>query len=403
MVTKVAIVHTDFRIYWPARLSALSDFLFRKGVELSVIEISGKGSPYSFASSENDKKLHWEYLFRDMSMEDIAAADAVRAVLAKLDEILPDVVLAGAIAFPSGAASARWAASNRRPVVIFDDARLENIPRAALVDWVKRAIYRNVSAMLIPAPSHIDTYQYFGFSPEQLFFGVNCIDNDFFATDSLEEERVIPDEIRKRPYFLAVGRQIKQKNWIALLKAFKTVADHPLFESWVLVFIGDGPEHQKLVDEAAGLNDNRIFFLPFKNQSELHSFYRNAAALVLSSYGETWGLVVNEAMASGIPVLVSSKCGCTATLVRDGDNGFVFDPGNEMMMADVLERFASLDKAQRAAMGSASRTIIAEWDLSRFCKGVWGAISYVTDSPVRKRGITGRIILQFWNGRYRPT
>ena len=81
VVKKIAIVHTDFRIYWPARLLALSAYLSQRGVELTVIEISGKGSPYSFDCSANNTIIKWECLFKDLPMEQIAAADAVRAVL----------------------------------------------------------------------------------------------------------------------------------------------------------------------------------------------------------------------------------------------------------------------------------------------------------------------------------
>jgi glycosyltransferase involved in cell wall biosynthesis len=404
MVSKIAIVHTDFRLYWPARLLALSDYLMYLGIKLSVIEISGKGSPYSFAKTEKKENIEWHCLFQDMQMENISSTDAVRQVLQKLDKIQPDVILAGAIAFPSGAASVRWAVKNRRPIVIFDDARLQDVPRGALVNYVKRAIYRNVNAMFIPAPSHSDTYRYFGLSSEQLFFGVNCIDNDFFAKELTGDECFVPDEIMKKPYFLAVGRQIEKKNWIVLLRAFKRIVDHPSLKSWALVFIGDGPEHNKLVEEAALLNNDRIYFLPFKNQSELRSFYRNASALVLPSlFGETWGLVVNEAMASGLPVLASSKCGCAATLVYDGHNGFVFDPENERMIAGVLQNFASLDNEKRSAMSSASLAMISSWNLDCFCNGVWSAISYTMNSKCRRNSIAGRVIINFWKGRYRPT
>jgi glycosyltransferase involved in cell wall biosynthesis len=404
MVSKIAIVHTDFRLYWPARLIALSEYLMYRGIKLSVIEISGQGSPYSFAKTEKKEKIEWFCLFTDTAMEKISSADAVHEVLYKLDEIQPDVIVAGAIAFPSGAASVRWAVKNKRPIVIFDDARLEDVPRGALVNYVKRSIYSNVDAMFIPAPSHSDTYRYFGFTTEQLYFGVNCIDNDFFAKELEGDKNLVPDEIRKKPYYLAVGRQIEKKNWIVLLRAFKRIVDHPSLKSWALVFIGDGPEHNKLVEEAAELNNDRIYFLPFKNQSELRSFYRNASALVLPSlYGETWGLVVNEAMAAGLPVLVSRKCGCAATLVHNDDNGMVFDPENEKMIASVLEQFASLDKSDRLAMASASKVIISKLDLECFCEGAWSAISYAISSKKHQYNIIGRIILKLWNGRYRPT
>jgi hypothetical protein len=204
MVSSVVIVHTDFRLYWQKRLRELKIFLAKQDIRLSIIEISGKGSPYSFAQSSNEIDEDWYCLFPDKQMEEIPASDAIKKILSTLDMLQPDVVIGGAIAFPSGAGAVRWATKNKVPVVIFDDARLSDVQRAGYVDWVKRQIYSLVDSMLIPAPSHNDTYRYFGFSDEQLFYGVNAVDNEFFNNEisSVEEDDInIPHE----PFILAVG------------------------------------------------------------------------------------------------------------------------------------------------------------------------------------------------------
>lgn len=402
MIRKVAIVHTDFRLYWPARLAALRRFLREKGMELSVMEISGGGSPYSFDITKRPEDAGWCRLFADRAMEDISPAEACEAVSRRLDELRPDLVLSGAIAFPSGAASVRWGVANSKPVIVFDNARLEDVPRSAPVDWVKRQVYSHVDAMAIPASSHAPSFMHFGFSPEQLFFGINCIDNAFFG-ERAEEEHVAPP-CDGAPYFLALGRQVDKKNWLRLLDAFRAVADHPAVERWRLLFIGDGPDHERLRAAAGSLLDSRVRFLPFKNQQELRLYYRNAGALVLPSlYGETWGLVVNEAMAAGTPVLVSKKCGCAETLVHDGENGYLLDPDDDRSIASALVRFASLEPGKRAAMGRSSEAIIAEWGLERFCEGMGAAIAYAASKGKRRGSFAGRGIVRFWKGRYRPT
>jgi glycosyltransferase involved in cell wall biosynthesis len=402
MIRKVAIVHTDFRIYWPARLHAFRELLAEKGIALLVIEISGKGSPYAFAGASIHEKTQWNCLFRNLEMERIDSADAVQAVLEKLDEFEPDVVIAGAIAFPGGAAAARWGVINKTPVVIFDDARLEDVQRAALVNYVKKSIYSTVSAVLIPAPSHDSTYMYYGFSEDQIYYGLNCIDNSFFVADS--ESSMLQDGIRPRRYFLAVGRQVSKKNWISLLHAFKHVSNHSVMQDWSLVFIGDGPDHKQLKADAENLIDDRVIFLPFMKQDDLRRYFTHAGALVLPSlYGETWGLVVNEAMASGLPVLISDKCGCAKALVDDGVNGFVFSPDEQSAIENVLVTFAKLSLEKRREMGEASRKIISEWGLDRFCNGMWNACVYAETRIEKKGSIAGQVFVRIWNGRYRPT
>ncbi len=404
MVRKVAIAHTDFRLYWPSRLSALHRCLGESGIELSVIEISGKGSPYSFDTSERRAGPQWRQLFEDRPIEDIGPGEAFAAVLKRLEEIQPDLVLSGAIAFPSGAAAVHWGIARKRPVVVFDNARIEDVPRSRLVDWVKRQVYSHVDAMVIPAPSHRASFEYFGFAPPQLFFGINCIDNAFFSRPEPCERPAVPGMSDGERYFLAVGRQVEKKNWSLLLDAFRAVADNPALGGWHLLFIGDGPDREKLVSGAGELAGRRVHFLPFKNQQELVGYYRNAGALVLPSvYGETWGLVVNEAMAAGLPVLVSKKCGCSETLVHDGINGYLLDPDERASIESALVRCAAFDPEKRAAMGEASRQIISEWGLERFCGGVLDAISYAESRDKRNGSLAGKIVSSFWKGRYRPT
>jgi glycosyltransferase involved in cell wall biosynthesis len=402
MIVKIAIVHTDFRLYWVARLVALRKYLAGKGVVLHVVEIAGKGSPYSFAGDSNHEGEGWHCIYGDREMESVSAAEAVDGVLEMLDRIDPDVVIGGAIAFPSGAAAVRWANRNRRHVVIFDDARLEDVPRNALTNWVKRQIYSLVDAVIIPAPSHDETYRYFGFSPDRINHGINAIDNAFFEQEdeacSGHLTKMLPDG----PFFLVVGRQIAVKNLENLLLAYIEASGQKAFEPWSLVFVGGGPEHEKLKGIAEGSCGVRVLFLDFLSQEHLKSCYHRASALILPSHKETWGLVVNEAMASGLPVLISERCGCADALVSDGLNGYRFDPENVDQIARALGKFVSLSDEERLSMRKASKGIISEWGLSRFCDGVWGAVMFCGKNRKRSGSLWGKYLIRRWNGRYRP-
>jgi glycosyltransferase involved in cell wall biosynthesis len=97
--------------------------------------------------------------------------------------------------------------------------------------------------------------------------------------------------------------------------------------------------------------------------------------LVLPSVSDQWGLVVNEAMAAGLPVLVSSRCGCAPDLVCEGGNGFAFDPENIEALAGRLAQVAGLDQARRAAMGRRSREMIKSFSPEAFAQGLEAAIA----------------------------
>jgi glycosyltransferase involved in cell wall biosynthesis len=338
-------------------------------------------------------------------MEEIPPKQAARALWNSLERYRPDVILAGAIAYPSGAIAVRWARKRKKGVIIFDDARLQDVPRSRLVNWVKKRFYSNVDAIFIPAPSHALDYNYWGVVKEQIFYGLNVVDNNFFNSrvKALSEKS---DHIRRNyglfeQFILGVGRQIRKKNWETLLNAYSLMAKKN--RSWGLVLIGEGPERPNLEKAVKSQSIRNVYMLPFLSQEKLCEIYSQASCLVLPSfYGETWGLVVNEAMACGLPVLVSRQCGCAGTLVKEGKNGWTFDPDSVEALTDRLIRFVAMPQSERDDMGKYSKKIIANWGLDRFCHSACQAIQFAHN---HRRGFTNpmdRIISELWCGRYRP-
>jgi glycosyltransferase involved in cell wall biosynthesis len=397
---KIAITHTDFRVHWEQRLRALHTYLEAKYHSLFVIEIAGKGSPYYFYNNQDYSGLNWHIIFQNDKIEDIKPLDAKRGGIQALNNIKPDVVLSGAIAYSSSAAALQYCKFNGTKHIVFDDARLTDVPRSRLVNFIKKKLYDCVDAILCPAPSYNKDFKCWGFSDEQVFYGLNVVDNKYFATPSNNGSRR-----HNNKTLLAVGRQIQKKNFLLLLKVWGRVSNnYSKNDSTRLLFIGEGPLHNDLTDYVRENNISNVEFIPFQTQEQLKELYHDASALVLPSlYGETWGLVVNEAMAAGLPVFVSDRCGCASTLVEHGRNGYTFNPENKEQMAYVLRQFIKLSSDDLNRMGMESEKIIADWDLDRFCQGVWEAIQYVVSNQNKRRGgWFSKIFIQLWNGRYRP-
>jgi 1,2-diacylglycerol 3-alpha-glucosyltransferase len=139
--------------------------------------------------------------------------------------------------------------------------------------------------------------------------------------------------------------------------------------------------------EALGLR-GQVKFSGFAQYAELPALYAGAGALILPSTSDQWGLVVNEAMAAGLPVLISNSCGCSPELVVEGVTGFSFDPRDEAQLASRMSALTSLSGEQRHAMGRAAAARVRAFSLEAFSSGLWCAASCARSRPVHGAAAT---------------
>lgn len=406
---KVVITHTSFLIYWKPRLRALYQALKQEGHHLIVMSVTSKGTNCDFIEASNHwvSGIEWINLFGTEEISILSPHKVAKALWNRLETLRPDVIVAAPIAFTPGATAVRWCRHRKRPVVIMDDVRTEDVPRSCLVNYVKRRIYNNVDAMFIPARSHLRSYVKWGVSPEKVFFGFDVVDNEFFESRS-RTGRANLGQLRTRHklpnrFFLGVGRQVPKKNWPTLITAYERYRQSIPSQAWDLVLVGEGPEHRKLERYVTERHVPGVHFRPFANQEKLCEYYAMAECLVLASYYETWGLVVNEAMACSLPVLVSKQCGCAESLVQEGKNGWTFSPENVDELTDALIKITKLTTDKLGAIGRKSQAIIAEWPLERFAEGILAAIQSSGTGCGGVRRFGDRWLLKFWKGRFRPT
>lgn len=186
-----------------------------------------------------------------------------------------------------------------------------------------------------------------------------------------------------------------KKNIKGVLNGFARYCRSCLGEPWKLVLVGTGSLDGELRRQAAELNmrENVMFAGP-ASYAELPSYYGLANALVHGSVCEQWGLVVNEAMASGLPVVVSDRCGCAPELVRMGINGFIFDPHNADDLASRLSVIAS-DAIMLERMGRESLALISRYGVENFANGLQAACDYASSARRHSHNFGHKLFLSF--------
>ena len=219
------------------------------------------------------------------------------------------------------------------------------------------------------------------------------------------------------PFFLASARFIEKKNLIRLIEAYaryrqkaetlktENLKSKPELGSqqsvvsssvvpWSLVVLGDGALRSSLESQVSSLGLADFVRMPgFKQYPELPAYYAHAGAFIHASTTEQWGLVVNEAMASGLPVLVSNRCGCAQDLVQDGVNGFTFDPYNVEQLAQLMLRISDF-RFPISDFGQASQRLIANWGPARFAEGLKQAVECALKVGPVKPSFVQRLILK---------
>jgi glycosyltransferase involved in cell wall biosynthesis len=249
------------------------------------------------------------------------------------------------------------------PVLARGDSQL-GTPRSAAVKMAKYLPYRwlmsSIAAHLYVGQLNREYLKHYGVPDSHLFFAPHFVDNEFFATraDAARTNgqaagvRQTLDVPADATVFAFVGKLVENKRPADLIRAL--AARPPGSNAWGLI-IGSGPLLQELEHLVAEL-DAPVRFAGFRNQSELPRFLAAADALVLPSTSETWGLAVNEAMACGLPAIVSSGTGCAPDLIENGRTGYQFPVGDVGALKDALltlERSLAVDRpAIRQAVAS---------------------------------------------------
>ena len=280
---------------------------------------------------------------------------------------------------------ARWPRRSAPLIFRGDSHRLAR--RGGIKEQARRAVitrvFRRFSAFLYVGKANEHYFRYHGVADEKLFFAPHAVDNQRFfdehdraqsEADSWKRELGIPES---HAVVLFAGKFEMTKRPLDLLRAF---VEARLADS-TLLFVGAGPLEKELREAASP--HACIRFAPFQNQTKMPRTYAAADLFVLPSFGETWGLAVNEAMCMGLPVVVSDRVGCAEDLVHPRRNGLVFEAGNVADLAACL-RAALSDRERLRRWGAESRRLVCDYSYAKMTAGLREALAHLRTSEAAR-------------------
>ena len=352
----IAIIYMNLGPYHLVRLEALA----KLHPHLLVIEIGSEQGIYPWRPGKQDLSYNLETLFRK-NVEDISVRDQKSGVKSCLQKYQPKAVVVSGYKQPAMRAAAKWARKKKLPrVLLFVSTKIDH-RRIWWRECFKRLfLYGKFSHFAVAGQRSFQYARNLGMPKDMISVIGNVVDNRKImdlagafqsAEETLRDKFSLPED-----FFLYVGRLSREKNLVTLVDAFSDYLSSG--GRWDLVIIGSGPDETILKNRASCKVKRGIHFLGWKQFDELIAHYALANALILPSLSETWGLVVNEAMCCGLPVLVSRNCGCVPELCHDKVNALTFDPLDKNSLAQRMLCLSS-GEFDFDGMGRKSLEIIA--------------------------------------------
>lgn len=252
--------------------------------------------------------------------------------------------------------------------------------KIATRDVIIRQLLARMSAYMPIGQESLEFYQYYGVPSCKLFLAPYAVDNDYYFAQygrwrtrrtELRHELGITDD---RPIILYVGKLIQRKCPSDVLEAFRALKDDAH-----LIYVGDGVLMDTLRETTSMQSMTSVHFVGFQPQTQLPRYYALADIFVFPSLYEAWGLVLNEAMCCELPVVVSTGVAAQRNLVRPGENGLVFQPGDIETLRKHLQLLIH-NPDLRHTMGQYSKQIISDWSYTEDVQATLQAVRYASSS-----------------------
>ncbi len=369
----VVVIWQRFGPYHLARLEGAANVLASSGTRVVGLEVAAQDEYDWLPAGSPFVQRHTVFPSRRYST--LSARNIRRGIVEALDHLQPSAVCINGWSVPEAVAALAWCRTHRRRAILMSESFEPS--SNPVKTWVKRWRVGQFDAALVGGRLHAQYVASLGFPVHKVQIGYDVVDNQHFSRP-VAPAPVIP----QARYVFANTRFLPRKGIDALLRAYARYRDvhgqdaHP-GDPWHLVISGSGEMEMpwKRLAERLGVTGT-VHWPGFVQYADLPALYRSAGVFVHPAREEPWGLVVNEAAAAGLPLIVGRQVGAACELVREGENGFLVDPDDIDLLADVLVKVTRMGDAERQSMGDASRRIAGEFGPERFGRALASLLAH---------------------------
>lgn len=372
---KLVILHNIISPY----KTLLFNELYKICNNLKVLYMAETESIREWHIKKDELKFPYEIMFKG-SLNNVSALKVATKTWKRLTALNPDVLIIGGYNYLTCWAAFIWAKIKKKKIVIIIESHYLDKPRTIIKEGIKKLFVSHCDAALVDGTRHKAYTVSLGLKPEKVFIknGTGPVDVSWYQREILryKKDKVAFCKKFNIPYknFLYVGRFSPEKNLLFLLKCFKKLQGEGV-KDWGLILVGNGPQRKEIENFIDENNIINVFLPGFRQKEEVPFYYALSDYFILPSTSEPWGLVVNEAMACGLPVLVSNRCGCYPDLVKEGVNGFSFDPYDKSEFYNLMKEIVE-GKYDLESMGKASIEIIKDYTPEKAAKIIMDTIIF---------------------------
>jgi glycosyltransferase involved in cell wall biosynthesis len=304
----------------------------------------------------------------------------------RLREYGPEVVISTELGLRTMLALL-YTKTHRIPILVWsDEYALGTSKHSRLRLWIRRFVAKRIDGYCSCGLKNREYLESLGIQSSTITTVSIAVDNNYFHDSATLAKR---EEMRRNlelsgMVFSNIGQLVPRKGLDRLLMAWAGLPKE-VIESSTLLIVGSGTEEGKLKKQAVDLGLSRVRFVTAKPISEIPYFYAATDVFILPTLEDGWGLVINEAMASGIPVLCSKHAGCFSELLEEGGNGHSFDPLDADDTRRAIITMFEKGTEELARMGKRSMQIVAIFNYDRMAEGFADAIV----SAIKVRRVDG--------------